>query len=670
MTVYRNHPKKHHLCAWMLSAVLIVTAGCEQRALESGPLDERLTSDAVPSWAAEAIIYQIFPERFRNGDPTNDPTRESLEYTREIPSSWAITDWTGDWYARDDWEYEISDEFYESIYDRRYGGDLQGVIDGLPYLDSLGINVIYFNPVFWARSLHKYDGNTFHHIDPYFGPDPDGDFALMNTETADPATWGWTAADRLFLDLIEDAHDRGIRVIIDGVWNHTGLDFFAFADIRENQEASPYADWYIIRSFDDPETPEDEFDYEGWWGVKTLPLFADAADGKDLHPGPKAYVFASTARWMDPNGDGDPSDGIDGWRLDVANEVPMPFWTEWNAHVRSLNPDAYTVTEVWDDAGAFLRDGGFSATMNYYAFAFPVKGYLVDGSIAAKTFVKLNEERSAVHDMARQYAMMNMVDSHDTDRLASMIVDADSEPYLRPERFDFDESAAGTSPMHTADYPVRKPNQRERHIQRLVALMQMTWTGAPTIYYGTEAGMWGADDPDDRMPMTWPGMVFIPQTHDPKGRNRAVDEVGFDADVFDFYREAIWLRRNTAALNRGKLIVLHTEGQFLAFERTLDGERIVIMINRSEDPVQLQLQANRLPADQSQARQLPADQSQANPSDGAAADLGPPSRWHTLLTTRELDAANVITDAGGGAVTVRLPGITGVVYHLQSLEEE
>ena len=117
---------------------------------------------------------------------------------------------------------------------------------------------------------------------------------------------------------------------------------------------------------------------------------------------------------------------------------------------------------------------------------------------------------------------------------------------------------------------------------------------------------------------------------------------------------------NTAALNRGKLIVLHTEGQFLAFERTLDGERIVIMINRSEDPVQLQLQASR----------LPADQSQANPSDGAAADLGPPSRWHTLLTTRELDAANVITDAGGGAVTVRLPGITGVVYHLQSLEEE
>src|SRR5690606_16123547 len=148
---------------------------------------------------------------------------------------------------------------------------------------------------------------------------------------------------------------RGIRVVIDGVFNHTGRDFFAFEDLRRNQAASPYADWYIVEAFDDPATPEDEFAYKGWWGVHTLPEFADTPDGADLHPGPKAYVFDATARWMDPDGDGDPSDGIDGWRLDVANEVPIRFWTDWNAFLRDINPDVYTVTELWEEAEEFLR---------------------------------------------------------------------------------------------------------------------------------------------------------------------------------------------------------------------------------------------------------------------------------------------------------------------------
>ena len=129
--------------------------------------------------------------------------------------------------------------------------------------------------MFYARSLHKYDGNTFHHIDPQFGPDPAGDFALMAQETSDPKTWHWTAADKLFLEMLRQAHARGIRVIIDGVFNHTGRDFFAFADLREKQDESPYKDWYIVQSFDDPSTPQNEFRYRGWWGVETLPEFAD-----------------------------------------------------------------------------------------------------------------------------------------------------------------------------------------------------------------------------------------------------------------------------------------------------------------------------------------------------------------------------------------------------------
>ena len=539
----------------------------------------------VPDWAADAIFYQIFPERFRNGDPTNDPTRESLE-TPIVPSeAWEISPWTGDWYARADWEQELGDDFYEDgVFHRRYGGDLQGVIDKLDYLKELGINAIYFNPVFYARSLHKYDGNTYHHIDPYFGPDPEGDFALMAEETSDPDTWHFTAADRLFLQLIEEAHNRGIRVIIDGVWNHTGRDFFAFDDIRKNQAESPYRDWYIVEQFDDPYTPENEFRYKGWWGVESLPEFADTEDGTDLHPGPKEYIFDATARWMDPNGDGDPSDGIDGWRLDVANEVPIRFWADWNAHVRSLNPQAYTVTEIWENAASFIENGGFSATMNYYGFAFPVKGFLIDNAIPPSRFVELIEERRSEYQAADQYALQNLIDSHDTDRLASMIVNAGKREFEQPERFDYDVGSR-VSPRNTDSYDVRKPNERERRIQRLVALFQMTYVGAPMIYYGTEAGMWGADDPDDRMPMVWDDLTYEPQRAAPRGLTRPVDEVTFDRELFDYYKSLVSLRKGAEALRRGdfQVLVADDERNVLAFSRTAGGETVVIVLNRSEE---------------------------------------------------------------------------------------
>ena len=139
----------------------------------------------VPAWVQDAVFYQIFPERFRNGDPTNDPDHASLEDPDAIPVSWKVTPWTKDWYARDDWERKMGADFYDhGVFHRRYGGDLQGIIDKLDYLKSLGINTIYLNPVFYARSMHKYDGNSFHHVDPHFGPDPKGDFELLATETA------------------------------------------------------------------------------------------------------------------------------------------------------------------------------------------------------------------------------------------------------------------------------------------------------------------------------------------------------------------------------------------------------------------------------------------------------------------------------------------------------
>src|SRR5437868_78376 len=163
-----------------------------------------------PAWAAEAVFYQIFPERFCSGDNNNDPTRDSLELPVSPEPSWQISRWTADWYSRDDWEKQRGPDFYkDGVFDRRYGGDLQGVLNKLDYLSDLGINAIYFNPLFYSRSLHKYDGNSYHHIDPYFGPDPDGDFRLMAKETADPKTWQWTAADKMFLELLKEAHNRG-----------------------------------------------------------------------------------------------------------------------------------------------------------------------------------------------------------------------------------------------------------------------------------------------------------------------------------------------------------------------------------------------------------------------------------------------------------------------------
>ncbi len=541
-----------------------------------------------PKWVADAIFYQIFPERFCNGDGNNDPTRESLEFPDVTPSSWRTTSWIGDWYARDDWEVASGDNFYEhGVFNRRYGGDLQGVIDRLDYLEDLGITAIYFNPVFYARSLHKYDGNSFHHIDPYFGPDPAGDLQLMRQESSDPATWKWSSADRLFLQLVQLARKKGIRVIIDGVFNHCGRDFFAFADLRQRQQESAYVDWFNVDSFDDPNTESSEFKYEGWWGVETLPCFADNSAGDNMHPGPKSYIFAATRRWMDPDGDGDPQDGISGWRLDVANELPDLFWREWHELVRAINPSAYTVAEIWTDARRYIGETQFTATMNYHGFAFPTTGALVDARMPMKKFAAELQGRRDQYPLATQLAMQNLMDSHDTPRIASMIVNGrigreQNRPYLQPERFDYDVSER-SSPRYWSDYDVSAPTAGDRRVQRLVTLFQMTYVGAPMVYYGTEAGMWGGDDPDDRMPMVWPDMEFADQKADPLNRPRTADPVAFDRELFRFFQAAIELRKKCAPLRRGVIQMdVDDSSQALVFRREYEGQSVYVVINRGE----------------------------------------------------------------------------------------
>lgn len=501
---------------------------------------------ATPAWARDAVWYQIFPERFRNGDTRNDPTRQSLELGNGVTDKWRIKPWGSDWFSRDEWEREFGSNFYNSsIFHRRYGGDLQGIIDRLDYLKDLGITALYLNPIFYANSLHKYDGNAHHHIDPYFGPNPQADLAQIARENAaaepyNPRTWQWTSADSLFLRLIQEVKRRNMRIIIDGVWNHTGRGFYAFEDIVRNQSQSRFKDWYNVTRFDDPATATNEFAYRGWENFASLPEFARTADGRDLAPAPKEYIWNVTRRWMDPNGDGNPDDGIDGWRLDVVPYMPLGFWNEWNVYVRTINPNAYTTAEIWtDQTPLFVRGGNFSAAMNYWAFALPVKDFFINRRGTAESFWNTITSRMNAYTPEVQAAMQNMMDSHDTERLASQIVNS---------------NLTGT-PTNNAwgrpSYLIRKPTEQERDLQKLIALFQMTFTGAPMLYYGTESGIWGGNDPDDRSPMNWSDIRFDAQaaSHSP-AFVRPVDDMNFDSSLAGFYRQSISAKNQNIAVSR------------------------------------------------------------------------------------------------------------------------
>lgn len=518
-----------------------------------------------PEWARHAVWYQIFPERFENGDLSNDPTRGRIGG----PPGWEISPWTSDWYARADWENG------HSITVRRYGGDLQGVIDRLDYLRELGVTVIYFNPIFDAVSMHKYDASSYHHIDRHFGPDPAGDVAIMEAEDPlDPSTWRWTSADLLFLDLLKQARERGIRVVIDGVFNHTGRDFWAFRDLLQHGDASRFKDWYEGVVFDPSQA--DGFDYKGWWGYRGLPELKEE-DG-NLIPPIRQHIFDITRRWMDPNGDGDPSDGIAGWRLDVAEDVGIPFWREWHAHVRSINPDALTIGETWTDkARVLIAPDLFDVVMNY-RFAYASHDFFITRRRDAVSLGARIDSLLVEFPMAVNLSMQNLYDSHDTERLASMIVNADRGYKEESKIRDADNR-----------YQVRKPNDRERAIQRLMAFWQFTAPGAPMVYYGTEAGMWGADDPDDRKPMVWPDRTYADETTHPFGHPRPRDPVAFDGDLFDWYAEMAALRNRLEPLRTGGFSVLHADGDVLVFERRSDSGTVGVAINRGDVPAHVTL---------------------------------------------------------------------------------
>lgn len=555
--------------------------------LLAGPArgDQSMKSEEfVPDWAKDAIWYQIFPERFRNGDASNDPTKADIEgaFPNAPGLPWRVHPWTSDWYERQDYEKDAPIPFHHLVQRRRYGGDLQGIIDKLDYLQGLGITAIYLNPVFDSPSSHKYDGISYHHIDPNFGPDPAGDRALMAEENpGDPSTWVWTSADKLALELIKQCHARGIRVIFDGVFNHMGLRSWPFLDVIEKQQGSPYADWFTVNSWRDEEKGT-KFDYEGWFGHKTLPEFREDEEG--IVAGPRDYIFAATRRWMDPNGDGDPSDGIDGWRLDVAFCVAHPFWKKWRKVVKGVNPDAYITAELIDpvpELKPYLQGDEFDAVMNYN-FAFASSDYFADETTRISTTEfdrRLRELREAFPPGVAE-VQQNLFGSHDTDRIGSHIVNRDKEHANNWEAyFNF-------SKVENGQYDPRKPTPEELESQKLFAVMQMTYVGAPMIYYGDEVGMWGANDPDCRKPMVWEDLVYEDEATLPDGsKKEKTDKVEVNRGLLEHYRRLIALRRELPALRRGSFetVLIDDERQLYGFRRQLGDETVLVVLNNSNE---------------------------------------------------------------------------------------
>jgi len=498
---------------------------------------------ATPDWARDAIWYQIMVDRFRNGDPSNDPD--------------PVRPWRSEWYAPSAHEGRDGQTFWKFfVFDRLYGGDIAGVREKLPYLRDLGVNALYLMPMFQAPGPHKYNATNYLHIDEHFGTKGDYAAAEAKEDLLDPSTWTWTESDRKFLDFIREAKSMGFKVIIDGVFNHTGTEHPAFRDVKERRQKSRFADWYEIKSWE-------PFDYEGWWGFKALPVFRKDEVNGITSQSLKQHIFAVTRRWMDPDGDGDPSDGIDGWRLDVPNEVPLVFWREWRKLVKSINPEAYISGEIWTRAEQWLGSDGFDAVMNY-EFAKPAIAWIVNRELKLKPSeidAKFAELRLA-YPAASVPVLQNLVGSHDTDRVGSMIKNPD-RPYNERNR-----------EQEGHRYDSSRPEPEHQRRQQLLALLQMTSDSAPMIYYGDEVGMWGAGDPGNRKPMLWKDLEPYEDAED-----NFVDET-----MLSFYRSAIRLRRDHSALRRGSFrTILADDAQDVwIFLREDEREQVLVALNASD----------------------------------------------------------------------------------------
>ncbi|AUX09029.1 cyclomaltodextrinase/maltogenic alpha-amylase/neopullulanase [Halalkaliarchaeum desulfuricum] len=438
-----------------------------------------------PEWVSDAVFYQIFPERFANGDPDRDP--DDVEKWGELPDR-----------------------------DSFFGGDLQGIVDNLDYLDGLGITALYLTPIFEAPSNHKYDTTDYMRIDPHFGD------------------------EETLRRLVDGAHDRGMRVMLDAVFNHCGWTFEPFQDVVENGPDSEYTDWFHVNEF--PIEFEPRPSYDTFAFVPQMPKL------NTENPEVREYLLEVATHWVEEF-------GIDGWRLDVANEVDHQFWRELRREVKAIDPEVYILGEVWHDARPWLRGDQFDAAMNY-PFSEAVHAFLTEREIDAGRFADKATRFLMRHPDRTNGVLFNLLGSHDTPRLR--------------RRCDDDERCV-----------------------RLALLLLFTFRGVPCVYYGDEVGMTGGDDPDCRRPMVW-------------------DESEQNTALRRFLEELIELRSDHRPLRRGRVRFDRdrTSREVLVFRRILPGDgpgdgdadreengdgedAITVAINRGNEPAVVPLEDER-----------------------------------------------------------------------------
>jgi len=508
----------------------------------------------TPEWAKGAVMYQIYVDRFCNGDTTNDVlTNEYLYINRPVNR---VEDW----------------ERYPAQMDVRefYGGDLQGVLDKMDYLQDLGVEVIYFNPLFVSPSNHKYDIQDYDYIDPHFGKIVDDRGELLpeqNQQNREATRYinrvtnpaNLEASNELFIQVVEEAHRRGMRVILDGVFNHCG-SFNKWMDrerIYENAEGyekgayvsadSPYRDYF---QFHDQNCWPYNGSYDGWWGHDTLPKLNYEGSGKLTD-----YVLGIARKWVSP------PYNVDGWRLDVAADLGHSqdfnhhFWQEFRRVVKEANPNAIILAEHYGNTRDWLQGNEWDTVMNYDAFMEPVTWFLTgmekhsddfreDLLGNSESFWGAMQHHTASFTMPSWQVAMNELSNHDHSRFLT--------------RTNHKVGRVGTMGSEAANQDINKAVFME------AVMIQMTWMGAPTIYYGDEAGVCGFTDPDSRRTYPW--------GHE-------------DQELIAFHRDIIRLRRENNELRAGSLKYLDSDYNYLAYGRFHKGGQCLILVNNNDHPI-------------------------------------------------------------------------------------
>ncbi len=545
----------------------------------------------VPEWAKDRVWYQIFPERFRSG--FSHPDRYYTYLTEKYPG-WQKTGFGTDWYKRAQWEIDTGDPFWYTVKDRRYGGDLKGIYESIPYLKKLGINAIYLNPVFYSSSAHKYDHNSLHHIDPFFGPKPLEDIEIIQSEIKphNPQNWVYTNADRYFFKLIAELHRNGIRIILDGVFNHSGREFFAFQDILKNGKNSEYCDWYDIKDH------RGDLDYSCWLGHRSLPEFARDKDNLSIPV--LTYIENIIRRFTDPDCG---FEGVDGWRLDAVDCLPMGFIRHIQKYIKSCNGDALTVGELWHLSPEYVGDG-FDSLMNY-PFAYMNVEHFVDSAGTEKYIESFNNYISS-YNKDNIKVMQNLYSSHDTSRMTNIVMNPNIT-YRDPSHFQRTQIFCNPSYKIDSLSPLLK-NKRKSMIA-----MQFMFPGCPMIYYGDAIGMNGANDPDCRKPMVWADVDKEPEKRHPLFAYRRPENLP-DRELFDFYRKMIRIYKENSEILKGDSELIILQKDIIMLKRHNDRHTIFALFNRSKHYHKV-LMAEKGLYDLFAKRQIKGKTVRVNPSD-------------------------------------------------------